>query len=216
MEAVVVGGGGVSPPRVCTAHRSNGLPRSGSSSVLGDICSRMATCGLLLGNACRAAHMYAAGVMAVLVLGGSRSRVGMAFSLSVHRRAVCSFALSAALCKSAGGITTCTSSPFFAAHTHPLYLHHHHPHPSLPHRPRACSCFSQPARALSTLRPAAEVKSSASTARPTAHRPLCRSTLFDRALRNESTPPRPRLYNHPDHRSPLANAAAAVSIPTPA
>jgi hypothetical protein len=128
----VVVGGGVSPPPVCTAHRSNGLPRSGSSSVLGDICSRMATCGLLLGDACRAAHMYAAGVMAVLVLGGSRSRVGMAFSLSVHRRAVCSFALSAALCKSAGGITTCTSSPFFAAHTHPLYLHHHHPHPSSP------------------------------------------------------------------------------------
>jgi hypothetical protein len=90
------------------------------------------------------------------------------------------------------------------------------PTPLLPHRPRACSCSSQPARALSTLRPAAEVKSSASTARPTAHRPLCRSTLFDRALRNESTPPRPRLYNHPDHRSPLANAAAAVSIPTPA
>jgi hypothetical protein len=65
------------------------------------------------------------------------------FSLSTD--AVCWLCSSLLLlCKSAGGITTCTSSPFSTTHTHTHYLYHHHPYPCLPHRPRACSCSSHP------------------------------------------------------------------------
>jgi hypothetical protein len=78
-------GGGVLSHRVCTAHRSNGLPRSGSSSGL-VIFAAEGPYAVCYWTTLAGLHtMYAAGVMAVL-LGGSRSRVGIWPLLLKHRR----------------------------------------------------------------------------------------------------------------------------------
>lgn len=108
------------------------------------------------------------------------------------------------------------------------------PSPPLPLQPRACSCSSSPLERFLPCghRQAEEVDlfaaRTALSSPPTASSPppaapcdalpaflLCPASAPQRALRNETTPPRPRLYLRlRELLRPLANAA--VSIPTPA
>jgi hypothetical protein len=96
-------------------------------------------------------HVYAAGVMAVLLLAGSAIESGYGpspLSTGLGRRLLA--LLFAAALQIRRRYHDLHLFALFCCSPYPSTPHHlYHHYPSLPHRPRACSCSSHSARALS-------------------------------------------------------------------